>query len=353
MHHDDAMESLNDYNDYLYTATWLQRAWAKPYIKLLIIVSLCIAVLSPILWQVSQPSSADPNRVWKMPEDEIPEPPPPKVNAAWFKTSAQFTPMGEPEPGEWLHQHKERGQSHKRYIFEQPNMPDETRHTLYILPVGDFHKDGLVDLDVIAQACEIYFEMPTRVMPAWHPSTQELTRRDTSKGEQWLSDDLIEGMIPKLPEDGYAMLGVTMTDIWPGKGWNYVFGSARLRDRVGIQSFVRYDPAFYHPTLAPNPERQKIIMMRGLQVMTHEFGHMFGIRHCTAYKCNMNGSNSIEEADQQPIHMCPVCLQKLQHAVGFEPDTRYQNLAKFYRAQGLELPATWVDQRRAEVMAAP
>ena len=34
--------------------------------------------------------------------------------------------------------------------------------------------------------------------------------------------------------------------------------------------------------------------------MTHEIGHMFGIKHCVHFNCLMNGSNHEEENDSKP-----------------------------------------------------
>lgn len=32
----------------------------------------------------------------------------------------------------------------------------------------------------------------------------------------------------------------------------------------------------------------------------------------------MNGSNSLEEEDVIPFHLCPVCLRKLHFSIGFD-----------------------------------
>ena len=45
--------------------------------------------------------------------------------------------------------------------------------------------------------------------------------------------------------------------------------------------------------------------------MTHEIGHMLGIRHCIYYECGMNGSNHIRECETRPLFYCVVCFRKL------------------------------------------
>ena len=62
------------------------------------------------------------------------------------------------------------------------------------------------------------------------------------------------------------------------------------------------------------------------KVMTHEVGHMFGLKHCVFYECAMNGSNSGEESARRPFWLCPVCLRKLQHVINFDVLERYEAL---------------------------
>lgn len=58
--------------------------------------------------------------------------------------------------------------------------------------------------------------------------------------------------------------------------------------------------------------------------MTHEIGHMFGIKHCQWFNCVMQGSNHLEESDRRPLDFCPICLRKTQSAVGFKIAERYK-----------------------------
>lgn len=60
------------------------------------------------------------------------------------------------------------------------------------------------------------------------------------------------------------------------------------------------------------------------QTLTHEIGHIFGLRHCQWLQCVMQGSNHLEEADRRPLDLCPICLRKLQAALGFSIMERYQ-----------------------------
>ncbi len=148
-----------------------------------------------------------------------------------------------------------------------------------------------------------------------------------------------------LPPDGYCIVGVTMQDLYPKASWNFVFGQASLRDRVGVYSFARYDPQFEGKQRTP--EAKTLLMSRSCGVLVHETSHMFGMQHCTYFECVVNGSNSLAESDGQPLHLCPVCLRKLQHSVGFDVVDRYRRLRDVYRRIGLDDEADWINRRLA------
>ncbi len=70
-------------------------------------------------------------------------------------------------------------------------------------------------------------------------------------------------------------------------------------------------------------------LTRMLKVATHETAHMFGIEHCTAYECGMNGSNNLEEADRGRLPFCPECSAKIWWSCGADPAKCYERLAEF------------------------
>lgn len=169
-------------------------------------------------------------------------------------------------------------------------------------------------------------------------------RKDTGK-VQYLATDLLDIISEEyLPEDGYCSIGIINKDLYPKPGWSFVFGCSRLKRRTGIFSFARYDPKFTskeegreaanHKDIYPNriridekdEELQKLIMYRACKTMTHEIGHMFGIRHWIYHEWVMNGTNKMEEADLKPLLLWPICLRKLHYAIGFDIKERYQKL---------------------------
>jgi archaemetzincin len=136
-----------------------------------------------------------------------------------------------------------------------------------------------------------------------------------------------------------------MVDLYPDPAWNFVFGQASLRDRVGVYSFARYAPRFYGEALSP--AGRSLVLRRSCKVLAHEASHMFGIRHCTFYLCLMNGSNHLAESDARPLHLCPVDLRKLHHSLGFDPVERYRRLLAFSESAGFADEAAWLRRRIA------
>jgi archaemetzincin len=124
-------------------------------------------------------------------------------------------------------------------------------------------------------------------------------------------------------------------DLWPGKGWNFVFGEANLRQRTGVWSV-------YHDG---DPETDfRLCLRRTLSTASHETGHILGLAHCTAHLCLMNGSNRRGERDARPLYLCPVCLRKLCWNLGVEPVAYLPNLKAFWRHNGLDPESRWYEK---------
>ena len=141
-----------------------------------------------------------------------------------------------------------------------------------------------------------------------------------------------------------------MEDLYPDPSWNFVFGMASLSERVGVQSFARQDPAFFGE---PRPAGwQALARRRAAWTLIHEISHMFGLTHCTYWRCVVAGSNSQEEADRSPLHACPVCLRKLHSAIRFKPAAREDALAAAFARLAIDDEAAWATARAAWIRGA-
>lgn len=242
--------------------------------------------------------------------------------------------LAEPKPGDWLFSHEEAGQKFAEYLRCDPVTPRGKRRVLYIQPLGDFSESQQEIVELTADFMGRYFGLPAKIKDAVPLSAIPAAARRTHP--QWGDKQILstyvldEVLTPKLPDDAAAYIAFTASDLWPGEGWNFVFGQASLRDRVGVWSIYRNgDPDESEAAF-------RLCLLRTLKTATHETGHMFSIAHCTAYECNMCGSNSRAESDGKPLELCPECLAKVCWACELDPLARFKALEEFCEEQGLE-----------------
>ena len=264
---------------------------------------------------------------------------------AAFAPAPDFKPMPPVQPGDWLAVHDESGQTFEQWRSSRPNLPRAGRRTIYLVAVGDL--EDRVEMDVLVRYTEAFFGLPVAVLPTIGAERTGARSRTFMGRRQLHAGEVMDHLRTVLPDDAYCLLAVTMEDLFPEDDWNFVFGQASLVDRVGVFSFVRYDRDLDGAEATPAP----LFYRRALQTVSHEIGHMFGVQHCTAHACNMNGSNSLRESDTQPAHVCPVCLRKLHHATGFDPATRYRTLQAIYEELELVEPAAVASRLAARIEA--
>ena len=262
-----------------------------------------------------------------------------------FEPADDFDPIPVPKPGDWLAVHPETAQPFDRFVKSGPNRPDKKRNKIYLQPLGSFPQDPNHFVPLLQDYAAAYFGMEVRRLKALALEDKKLTTRINSYTgkRQILTRDVLDLLKDNLPADAFCILAITMEDLYPQPSWNFVFGQASLRRRVGVYSFARYDPAFYgHPR---GGDYEKILLRRSCKVLVHETAHMFGLTHCVFFNCVVNGSNHLAESDRRPLHVCPVCLRKLHHSTGFDVTTRYRGLYDFYRKVGFDDDARWVKER--------
>lgn len=272
---------------------------------------------------------------------------PAKLRAA-FSPGPGDLPVPAPDPSDWLAQHPDEGQTYAQFLRMRQHKPTESRRTIAVKPLGQLAASA--PLATIMDFAARYFMLPVTRRLTTPIAALKATQREHGGRTQYLTESLIDALIPMLPPDAFCMIAVTMEDLYPHEDWNYVFGQARFHDGVGVYSFVRYDPKFHGEPHGPGTD--KLILRRCLKLMVHEIGHMFAIRHCIYYECAMNGSNHLEETDRSPLHLCPVCLRKLHDSIGFDVEARERKLAEFFRAHDLTPEAEHAERRLARLVAA-
>ena len=167
--------------------------------------------------------------------------------------SPLFLPPLPAIPDTWMFDSKERPQSFKDYVLEQPPLPSRLRHTIYLLPLTEPGKPGvsqvgsLPDLRMFSGFLEAWFGLPCKILH-YEPmlSGRGIAVRSNGHGNdvQYHAKDSLRQLRIRLPADGFCILGVTMEDLFDNTQ-TFVLSSISVRDRAGIFSFCRMDPAWY------------------------------------------------------------------------------------------------------------
>jgi len=234
------------------------------------------------------------------------------------------------EPSAWDLFFPEHGQTFQEYLAVNPNVPRDRRRILYVRQLGDLTPAQRHILEITAEYLEQFYGLATRIAPTLpldHVPAGARRRNRFLGSEQIQTGYLLDLLKRALPDDAFAEIGLTASDLYPDEKMNFVFGQSTLRDRVGVWSLCwlgepDQSEAEFRTTLA-----------RTLKVASHETGHMFSIPHCTKYNCIMNGALSLGEVDFHPFDACPECMAKICWATRSEPRDRYQRLASFFSRQ--------------------
>jgi archaemetzincin len=243
-------------------------------------------------------------------------------------------PLPEPEAGDWLAEHEEKGQTFREYQSADPVCRDRNLTTIYLCLLGEFAgpQERIIDLtqEYLGHFFDVSVVVRRRVPLADVPITARRVHPEWGD-EQVLSTYVLhELLVPDRPDDALAYLALTASDLWPGKGWNFVFGQANLRQRVGVWSLYRNgDPS-------QGDEAFGLCLRRTLATATHEAAHVLTMKHCIAHQCLMNGSNHREESDSRPMHLCPVCLRKLMWNLQVDPIPYLERLGAFCGRHSLD-----------------
>ena len=250
--------------------------------------------------------------------------------------------LGPPKPGEWRAEHHEAGQTFEQYLGSNPITPDGVRKILAIQPLGELTSAQRKIVNLAADYMSRYFTLETRILADVSSAAIPKAARRTHPtwgDKQVLTTYVLEKLLrPNLPADAVATIAFTASDLWPGGDWNFVFGQAELRDRVGVWSIYRNgDPS-------ASPAAFKLALLRTLRIAVHETGHMLSLEHCTAYRCVQGGVNSLDEDDRAPLWLCPECVAKVVWATRADPRRRYEKLAAFCKEHGLDTEAAFFNR---------
>lgn len=256
-------------------------------------------------------------------------------------------PLGPPQPGDWLAEHPEAGQTFREFLGVRPQPVSKELTTFYVQPIGVFTKTQQKLLAQTVQGLELFYGRQVVTLPvvplAEIPASARRINDDTKQNQILTTYVMDQILLPKRRADAIAVLALTAEDLWPGKGWNYVFGQAYLSKRVGVWSIAR----FGNPD--ENEAAYQLCLERMLGTALHESGHMLGIQHCKAWNCCMNGSNNLPESDRHPLWFCAECQPKVWFTCGLSPKHHLAALEQYGKQIKLK-PVTEHWKRAAKVI---
>ena len=240
------------------------------------------------------------------------------------RTEEGFERLAPPRKGEWRALFREKEQTFEEYVARCANRASAGRRAFVLQPLGDVADrcgttlDRMVDYAAAFFGLEVRRALPLPLFEKAYVGTRG----------QYNSSMILGDLADRAPADAVVTLGIADVDLF-ARGKKFVFGEGSLDGRAGICSLSRLDSS----------ER------RALKLMTHEAGHLLSIAHCVTHRCVMQGSNSLEESDGHPLHLCPEDLRKLEWNCGVDRRERYRRLEAFYRTMGWEAEAHWIAAR--------
>lgn len=267
-----------------------------------------------------------------------------------------FQPITVHSDSDWISAHPEEPQDFQSFYRDpRRKTPTASRNSIYLQTIGSFgDSSGEAEryVDWLRDYCRAFYHgLSVKLLPPVSVCETGCSFRINSYSQnlQILTGDLLQFLKKRKPDDAFCVIGLTMIDLYPKDSWNFVFGQASLSEGMGIFSFARYDDNFYSSSYAGRlrtrrllkpgdysvfegyytPPISSTLLLRSCKTMTHEIGHMFGIRHCQWMSCVMQGSNHLEESDWRPLDFCPICLHKLHVSVGFKIAERYKALLRW------------------------
>ena len=237
-----------------------------------------------------------------------------------------------PQAGEWLAEHQEEGQTAAQYKRCSPTRPSELVNVIYLQPIGVFDSVNMELIHGTAEYLEICFGLKVTILRCLENRVvaDSNTRIGTKKNLQIYAQAILQILKNRKPADAVVYMAITERDLYPRPDWNFAFGVASYKERIGATSMYRlldYQVGrldFEHS------------LSRLIKVASHEIGHMFTLHHCTHAVCTMNGSNSLGESDRKPNRFCSECTDKLTWNLHLNVLDRLHRFQEYFKKHKLD-----------------
>ncbi|XP_029075220.1 archaemetzincin-1 [Monodon monoceros] len=225
-----------------------------------------------------------------------------------------------------------------------PRKQSLARKHIYLQPIdlSEGPADGAL-LDHLRSCTEAFFlGLQVRCLPSVAAASIHCSSRPSQDSDrlQLHTDGILSFLKSSKPGDALCVLGLTLSDLYPREAWTFTFGTFLPGHEVGVCSFARFSGESLQqgpstPDLAPEAPLQDrgrtvcfsaLGMVQCCKVTCHELCHLLGLGNCRWLRCLMQGTLSLDEALRRPPDLCPICLRKLQHILGFKLVDRYKRL---------------------------
>ncbi|XP_078586223.1 archaemetzincin-2-like [Branchiostoma floridae x Branchiostoma japonicum] len=263
--------------------------------------------------------------------------------------------------------HRQTYSQWKYSMFVNTQFRRKRGRTLYLLPIGPFPAD-ITETEVARLrlwdflkgfAAAFFYGLDVHVLPEISLENIDCTKRvhKNTNQKQVLVGDLFSYLQRMCPPDGYSVVGISWTDLYPSEELNFVLGEASFVQNSAAISFGRFEPKLYKDELrvrecgSEREDDRAVMLLKLTKSLCHETCHLMGLSHCVFFQCLMNESSSMEQAFKQPMFLCPVCLRKLQKMCKFDIRERYHMLREMLLkcCEAVESPyfadsAEWLDR---------
>ncbi|XP_039082107.1 archaemetzincin-1 [Hyaena hyaena] len=239
-----------------------------------------------------------------------------------------------------------------------PRRQSPARKHIYLQPI-DLSEGpaGGALLEYLRNCTEAFFlGLQVRCLPSVAAASIHCSSRPSQDSDrlQLHTDGILSFLKSSKPGDALCVLGLTLSDLYPCEAWSFTFGKILPGHEVGVCSFARFSgellqsgPGAAEPALVqaaadgpemPVQDRDQTLcfsalgMVQCCKVTCHELCHLLGLGRCRWLRCIMQGALSLDEALRRPLDLCPICLRKLQHVLGFKLVDRYKRLYAWTQA---------------------
>eukprot|EP00927_Polykrikos_kofoidii_P046603 TRINITY_DN40787_c0_g1_i1.p1 TRINITY_DN40787_c0_g1~~TRINITY_DN40787_c0_g1_i1.p1 ORF type:complete len:561 (+),score=27.27 TRINITY_DN40787_c0_g1_i1:131-1684(+) len=257
-----------------------------------------------------------------------------------------FEPIPEPRLDDWLSLQSELMQTFQAFKnafarYQAEVGPTAERQCVHLLPLGSTEfPAGL--LPQIRDICGGFF-WPLRAALLRPHTPSHCGCADGSLD----ANALLTWMKPRLRADSVMLVGLS-TAALTNRGAPTV-GASDWESRIAVVSVGTCQESSDKIVQGTELTESGIFLERSAKLVLHQATHMFGILHCCYYRCLMNGSSCLEEADSKPPYLCGICLKKLHLVLGFNVLDRYMRLATAWTRAGCEDTGRWYETRVTSV----